>query len=151
MPMVFVLSYNRGNSVPQQLARWLRSDPPDFTRLPRCGEESSMSMMLARSTARALLAKRYVLFFGSARWTLSSGCVGRGVISFQRMSSWRYSMLTGKTCNSSLVMKTPGTVETGGSSSHMCAAVGDVSCFCHLPVYICTCYLLRAGPRGQPC
>lgn len=57
------------------------------------------------------------------------------------MSSWRYLTLTDKsmTRNSSLDMKISGTVEMGGSSSHMSVYSGDVSCLCDPPVYTCTC------------
>jgi hypothetical protein len=54
-------------------------------------------------------------------------------------------MLTGDSMHPTPVMKISGTVETDGSSSHMCAEIGDDLCICPLPVYMCTCCVLRIG------
>ena len=60
-------------------------------------------------------------------------------------------MLTGNFANLTPVMRIYGTVETGGSNSHMCAEIGDDLCICHLPVYMCTYGLLRVGLQRRSC
>ena len=67
------------------------------------------------------------------------------------MSSWRYLMLTGNSTNPTLVMKIYGTVETDGSSSHMCAKIGDDLCICHPPVYTYTYCSLCIGLQRRAC
>ena len=114
---------------------------------------SCLIIMLTRSAVRALtdLTNWYVLLITGRsvvvfddplgyQWSMSR--------KYHRMSSWRYLMLTDNSINFSPVMNMYGTAEMGGSSSHMCAEVGDVSCISHPPICMCTCCLLQTGLRA---
>jgi hypothetical protein len=135
-------SWHPDRGVTVRVTKHHRLTSSSFSLVMPLEPSSHAGMFCSSSCAQGLLSGDLLGWRSS-----SSSIMVNSRINYQKMSSWRYLMHIGRKLNYGPVMKTSGTVEMGGSSSHMSANIGDVLCFRRPSplVYICTYSSLNTG------